>query len=125
VYPGWPPSKSRLPDGRTFMPCSPIPGRKGDVIAFALDALARDGETRYNAASWISGRNVYDWDGPKTTLAEMQRLAALPQTDTVSWTTSSARTVSLTPVLPLVAVASFIAAMTLLAASRRRPREPV
>ena len=83
VFPGWPPSDFPLPDGRPFMPCEPIPGWKGNVIAFLLDALAPDGETRYNAASWINGRVPLNWEMPRTTLAEMRRLAALPPTDTV------------------------------------------
>jgi hypothetical protein len=82
VYPGWPMSQYPIPDtDRHYPPCSPIPGRTGNVIAFSLDALAPDGKTRYNGASWISGR-PFGWDVPRTTLAEMQRLAALPPTDT-------------------------------------------
>src|SRR5690349_19433451 len=60
VYPGWPPSQYPIPGTKKhYRPCSPIPGPKGDVIAFALDALAPDGETRYNAASWISGHHKW------------------------------------------------------------------
>lgn len=89
LYPGWPPDRTDkgpvLTDqGEPFMPCEPIPGWKGNVIALALDALAPDGSTRYNAASWISGDLPVNWDLPRTTLAEVKRLAAMPATDTVA-----------------------------------------
>ena len=88
LYPGWPPDRNadgtiNLTDqGKPFMPCEPIPGAKGNVIALALGALAPDGKTRYNAASWISGRLPVNRDLPRTTLAEITRLAAMPDTAT-------------------------------------------
>lgn len=89
LYPNWPPARTDrgvilADDGTPFMPCAPIPGWKGNVIALALGALAPDGETRYNAASWISGRLPFNQDLPRTTLAEVTRLAALPDTATSS-----------------------------------------
>lgn len=123
VYPGWPPSQYPLPGTRKhYPPCSPIPGPKGHVIAFALDALAPDGETRYNAASWISGFNP--WGHPETTLDEMRRLAALPQTDAfgVKSDPSSNRSQLPSAILALVFSSTFIAVMSWLGRSRRRDR---
>ena len=80
LYPGWP--MTQLGDGTTTAPCEAIPGWKDNVIALSLGALAPDGKTRYNAASWISGDlEVVYRDLPRTSLAEMIRLAALPSTD--------------------------------------------
>jgi hypothetical protein len=90
LYPGWPPETN--PDGtavlddqgRPFMPCAPIPAWKGDVIVLALGALAPDGKTRYNAASWLSGDVPNYPQLPRTTLAEIKRLAAVPDTATLA-----------------------------------------
>lgn len=90
LYPGWPPSTN--PDGTVvlddqghpFMPCAPIPAWKGDVIVLALGALAPDGKTRYNAASWLSGDVPNYPDLPRSTLAEIKRLAAAPDTATLA-----------------------------------------
>jgi hypothetical protein len=118
VYPGWP--FARAEGGRLWPPCAPIPGWTGDVIAFSLDALAPDGKTRYNAASWISGY-IPDYrrdDLSRTTLAEIQALAALPPTDTVSDTPALS-----TPGAPpavVIGALTFVASMTLL----RRRRLP-
>ena len=89
LYPGWPlievnEDRAGPPDdteARWIGPCEPIPGWKGNVIALSLDALASDGKTRYNAASWISGELPINRDLPRTTLAEMVRLAGMPPTD--------------------------------------------
>ena len=81
LYPGWP--FAGVDDqGRPWPPCEPIPGWKGNVIALALEALAPDGKTRYNAASWIEGRLPFNREVPRTTLGEMRQLAGLPSTDT-------------------------------------------
>jgi hypothetical protein len=79
LYPGWP--LLEVSDGTKIPPCEPIPGWEGNVIALSLGALAPDGMTRYNAASWISGDLPVNHDLPRTTLAEMVRLAGMPQTD--------------------------------------------
>lgn len=90
LYPGWPPDRNAdgtinlTDEGKPFMPCQPIPGAKGNVIALALEALAPDGKTRYNAASWISGRLPINQDVPTTTLAEIKRLAGMPDTATAA-----------------------------------------
>lgn len=84
LWPGWPPSGTFTDSGQPFMPCEPIPAWKGNVIALALDALAPDGETRYNAASWLSGRLPFNRDVPRTTLEELRWLATLPATDAAS-----------------------------------------
>ena len=60
LYPGWPFNRDGngnviLYEGKPLAPCEAIPGWKGNVIALSLDAVAPDGTTRYNAASWISG----------------------------------------------------------------------
>ena len=79
LYPGWP--LLELGDGTKIAPCEPIPGWEGNVIALSLDALAPDGMTRYNAASWISGDLPINRDLPRTTLPEMVRLSEMPPTD--------------------------------------------
>lgn len=90
LYPGWPPltnadgTVSLDPQGRPFMPCAPIRAWKGDVIVLALNALAPDGRTRYNAASWISGGVPFETDLPRTTLGEIKRLAGIPDTATLA-----------------------------------------
>jgi hypothetical protein len=90
LYPNWPPAREgdgtlvRTPSGKPFMPCEAIPGWEGNVMVLALEALAPDGRTRYNAASWISGRMPINRHRPKTTLAEITRLAALPATDAIA-----------------------------------------
>lgn len=71
-----------LPDAQQGdSPCLALPGWEGDVIALAIDALAPDGKTRYNAASWLSGDPLHRDGVPRTTLAELRSLAALPSTD--------------------------------------------
>ena len=86
LYPGWPPalnedgSVATDEDGSPYLPCAPIPAWKGNVVVFALDALAPDGKTRYNAASWISGSLPFAVDTPRTTLGEIRRLAGVPDT---------------------------------------------
>ena len=81
VYPGWPVA-GVTDTGEPFTPCAPIPGFRGNVIALSLGALAPDGTTRYNAASWLSGKLPYNRDLPRTTLAEMRSLISAPRTDT-------------------------------------------
>lgn len=120
LYPGWPfamsGGKLTLTDkGLPFPPCEPIPGWKGNVIAFSLDALAPDGKTRYNAASWISGRLPIGRDVPRTTVARMREIAALPPTDTALFTSGAATTAgSVSGALVAVAASSFAVAMILL-----------
>lgn len=82
LYPRWPLIEA---GGTLIGPCEPIPGWRGNVIVLALDALAPDGKTRYNAASWISGVPPYRHDVPRTTLAEMEALAGMPRTDPAPW----------------------------------------
>lgn len=90
LNPGWPPlsnadgTVSLDQQGLPFMPCAPIRAWKGNVIVLALDALAPDGKTRYNAASWISGDVPFETDLPRTTLAEIKRLAGVPDTATLA-----------------------------------------
>ena len=118
VYPGWPMSPYPIPGTkRHYPPCSPIPGRTGNVIAFSLDALAPDGATRYNGASWISGR-PFAWDVPRTTLAEMQRLAALPPTDTLVPNGAQARP-GTAPIILLSGLLSFMVVVVSLPHRRR------
>ena len=50
-------------------------------MVLALDALAPDGRTIYNAASWIRSGPEANHRLVDTTLAEMRALAALPMTD--------------------------------------------
>lgn len=82
LYPKWPIDTTAV--GGTIAPCEPITAAPGNVIALAYDALAPDGKTRYNAISWISGRPQFRDDFETTTLAEIQALADLPQTDSAA-----------------------------------------
>jgi hypothetical protein len=112
LFPGWPVVKS---GGKLVPPCEPIPGWEGNVIAFSLNALASDGKTRYNAASWISGRLPIYRDVPRTTLARIREIAALPPTDTALFTSGAATTAgSLSGALVAVAASSFAVATILL-----------
>lgn len=123
LYPGWP--FARAEGGKLWPPCAPIPGWKGDVIAFSFDAVAPDGKTRYNAASWIRGYiPPYRRDDlSRTTLAEIRALSALPPTDTVSVRYGSrAPLVPVAPAAGLIGVLTFVMAMTLL--PRRQPPRP-
>ncbi len=81
LWPGWPLAETA--DGTRYGPCEPIRAIEGDVIALSLDALAPDGITRYNAESWLSGGLPYNFEEPRTTLAEMEALArtTAPRTD--------------------------------------------
>jgi hypothetical protein len=79
LYPKWPLDTTAV--GGTIAPCEAISAAPGNVIALAYDALAPDGKTRYNAVSWISGRPEFREDFATATLAEIQALADLPQTD--------------------------------------------
>lgn len=66
--------------------CTYLIADEGDVIALALGALAPDRRTRLNAAAWIAGTpNHYHNEGGDAevaTLAEIEAIAALPQTST-------------------------------------------
>jgi hypothetical protein len=83
LYPGWP--LDRTTEGATIAPCQPIYASTGDVIALALQAIAPDGRTRYNAVSWISGSAVLRQRGEfeVTTIAALETAADLPATDTI------------------------------------------
>jgi hypothetical protein len=97
LYPGWPPLQDERGnvllnvEGKPIMPCEAIPGAEGNVIVLALGALAPDGRTRYNGASWISDDRPRA-DLPRTTLAEITRLATMPDTATPSMPAGAART---------------------------------
>jgi hypothetical protein len=128
LYPGWPfardgDGKVVLTDqGKPFAPCEAIPGWKGNVIALSLDALASDGETRYSAASWVSGDLPVNRDLPQTTLAEMERMAAMPQTDTSpSRTGALDRRVLPVPALALTAIAGLLVAVAMQVRRRSAP----
>lgn len=118
LYPGWPTYEAG--DGTIIVPCAPIPGWEGNVIAFSLGALGTDGTTRYDAASWISGRLPVDQDVPRTTLAQMSRLAGLPQTDSAAPLTPAQRADERSGSALLVLVGAFIVGLGL-GARRRRP----
>lgn len=82
LFPGWP--LDRTTDGTVIAPCQPIYASAGDVVALALKAVAPDGQTRYNAVSWISGTAVLRQpsDFEFTTIAILEAAAQLPATDT-------------------------------------------
>lgn len=127
LYPGWPfdeaNGKPIITDlGVPFAPCEPIPGWKGNVIALSLGALGTDGKTRYNAASWISGRLPIYEEVPRTTLLQMSHLAGLPQTDTARSPTPVERRGVPPLAALLVMVFAFIAGFGLGARQRRSDR---
>ena len=113
LYPKWPFTRSA--DGKLYPPCAPIPAWKGDVIALSLDALAPDGKTRYNAASYIRGyipppfRENLD----RTTLDEMRAIAAMPATDTEITSVPPTAPSAVTSVLPFVTTMAFAIAAIL------------
>ena len=117
LWPGWP--VIEMSDGTLLPPCEPIPGWKGNVIALSLDALAPDGRTRYNAASWLAGRLPFNRDLPRTTLAEMETLAALPQTDTIPPSGIGAAQAA-TPSIAIVVVGVGAASLLIFVGRRRR-----
>jgi hypothetical protein len=80
LFPNWP--QDTFDDGQTIASCTVIAASAGDVIAMAFRALAPDRKTRYTAVSWISGVPAFNYDFERTTLAKLQALADLPQTDT-------------------------------------------
>jgi hypothetical protein len=108
LYPGWPPALNAdgtvgLDDhGNPFLPCAPIRAWKGNVIVLALGALAPDGKTRYNAASWISGDVPFEADTPRTTFAEIKRLAGPPDTATLAQPDPPRPSSSADPLAPLL-----------------------
>jgi hypothetical protein len=126
LYPGWPFARDGngkvilTDEGKPFAPCEPIPW-KGDVIALSLDAVAPNGKTRYNAASWISGDLPINRDLPRTTLAEMRRLAEMPQTDTSPMQVPVGRGTTI-PVAACIVLAAFVLAGIAGLRGRRRPR---
>jgi hypothetical protein len=67
-------------NGHVIESCTLLRAHPGDVIGIAYDALAPDGHTRYNAAGWLKG-SVEGFQ--QTTLARIESLAALPETDAV------------------------------------------
>jgi hypothetical protein len=81
LFPNWP--QDTFDDGQTIASCNMIAASTGDVIALAFGAFAPDGKTRYTAISWISGGPENGDEFETTTLAKLQALADLPQTDTV------------------------------------------
>ena len=80
LYPNWP--QDTTADGETIASCNVISATSGDVIAMAFRAIAPDGKTHYTAVSWISGGPELRDEFETTTLAKLQALAGLPQTDT-------------------------------------------
>jgi len=102
LYPKWPTITPS--DGAVLESCTYLAARKGDLIAIAFGALANDGRTRYNAAGWLKGVPRY-WGGnvyaERTTLAKLEALAALPQSDSEPFAREQA--VTELPWLPLIA----------------------
>ena len=92
--PNWPWSGS--PDTAPIPSCNGGPGRPGDVIALALDAVQPAQRLADGSFSWWQPRTPYNAVGvvevgpqglkerEAVTLAEVRRLAALPQTDTLA-----------------------------------------
>lgn len=122
LYPRWPLIEAA---GTLIGPCEPIPGWRGNVIVLALDALAPDGKTRYNAASWISGVPLHRDDVPRTTLAEMEALAGMPRTDPApSIAGSTDRTVHAPPLVVVVIAGGCGLILALRSTGRSRRRTP-
>ena len=65
----------------TYTPCTMLEPELGNVIAIAFDAIATDGETRYNAAGWLHGSSQWMQQEERVSLADLKALAALPMTD--------------------------------------------
>jgi hypothetical protein len=86
LYAKWP--LETLANGEAIAPCEAIVASRGNVIALAFDAIAPDGKTRYNAISWISGQPEFNYEFETTTLAKLQALADLPQTDSSAESTT-------------------------------------
>lgn len=82
LFPNWP--QDTFDDGQTIASCNMIAASTGDVIAMAFRALAPNGKTRYTAISWISGGPENGDEFETTTLAKLQSLADLPQTDSAA-----------------------------------------
>jgi hypothetical protein len=82
LYPNWP--QDTFANGQTIASCTVIAASTGSVIAMAFRALAPDGKTHYTAVSWISGSPAFEYDFETITLARLQALADLPQTDTAA-----------------------------------------
>ena len=92
--PNWPWRGS--PDTAPIPSCNGGPGRPGDVIALALDAVQPAQRLTDGSFSWWQPRTPYNAVGvaevgpqglkerEAVTLAEVRRLAALPQTDTLA-----------------------------------------
>jgi hypothetical protein len=118
LFPRWPLIEAA--DGKLVPPCEAIPGWKGNVMAISLDALAPDGHTRYNAASWIEGDlEVVAREIPATTLDEMIKLAALPATDAPELALAPPSSEPV-PVLPILAIGVAAAALGVRWAAGRR-----
>ncbi len=118
LWPGWPLAETE--GGTRYGPCEPIRASEGDVIALSLDALAPDGTTRYNAESWLSGGLPYNFDEPRTTLAEMEAITErnAPQTDTASASVADSPPSGSSPA-PLVGLTGAACVLALVAIRRR------
>jgi hypothetical protein len=102
LYPNWP--QDTFANGQTIASCNMIAASSGEVIAMAFGALAPDGKTRYTAISWISGGPENGDEFETTTLAKLQALADLPQTDTAPESIGVVRTVPSGAIDPPVVV---------------------
>jgi hypothetical protein len=119
LWPDWP--RIEMEDGTRIGPCEPIRAVEGNVIALSLDALAPDGVTRYNAESWLSGSLPYNFDEPRTTLAEMEVLASMNAPETDADPMPGARPAASPSALALLLAGA--ASLLALGALRRRWRE--
>jgi hypothetical protein len=118
--PNWP---VEVVDGTRRTPCTVLAPSPGNTIAIAFDALAPDGRTRYNAASWVYGMPEWMIDVERTTLAELFALGALPRTDTAASPVASSTAVhedSRTLSLLIVFIVALLASARLDWRTRRR-----
>jgi hypothetical protein len=102
LFPNWP--QDTFDDGQTIASCNMIAASTGDVIALAFGAFAPDGKTRYTAISWISGGPENGEEFETITLANLQALADLPQTDTAAESIGVMKDVATRAVDPWVVV---------------------
>jgi hypothetical protein len=121
LYAKWP--LETLANGEAIAPCEAIVASRGNVIALAFDAIAPDGKTYYNAISWISGQPAFNYEYKNTTLAKLQALADLPQTDAAPESVGTRRNAPTRAIDPSVVILIGLCAgfATVLWAKARQP----
>jgi hypothetical protein len=125
LQPNWPWLGIRGEDGRAFPSCTYLRMKAtiGDTIVLALGAVQPRQRLEAEGASWIQPRTTYNAMTKIRTaaqLAEIRRIARLPETDTGSGISASATKSSGHP-WAVVLAAGLIGAAVAWRRSRRRP----